>query len=173
MHVCIYILKFWIHPFCWMQASVMKSYPPKLLFVTLQCFLSSIQSFAIAIALERDPYQWKLGWNVRLVAVAYCVIKLDLFYFLINFFNWFSSIDPLILKMNIINKVVLFCNLIWHAGNNCDWRYILLASMCSWEEGTSFSCHVYTFGVDHDNVLFRNSLRRDHYLGKVIFSLPR
>lgn len=70
-----------------MQASVMKSYPPKLLFVTLQCFLSSIQSFAIAIALERDPYQWKLGWNVRLVAVAYCVIKLDLFYFLINFFN--------------------------------------------------------------------------------------
>lgn len=56
------------------QASVMKSYPPKLLFVTLQCFLSSIQSFAIAIALERDPYQWKLGWNVRLVAVAYCGI---------------------------------------------------------------------------------------------------
>ncbi len=56
-----------------MQAPIMKSYPPKLLFTTLQCFLSSIQSFAIAIAFERDPYKWKLGWNVRLLAVAYCV----------------------------------------------------------------------------------------------------
>jgi hypothetical protein len=62
-----------------MQATVMKSYPPKLLFVTLQCFLSTIQSFAIAIAFERDPHQWKLGWNVRLVAVAYCVTLFDLF----------------------------------------------------------------------------------------------
>ncbi|XP_059431450.1 WAT1-related protein At5g64700-like [Corylus avellana] len=57
-----------------LQATIMKSYPPKLLFVTLQCFLSTIQSFATAIAFERDPYQWKLGWNVRLVAVAYCGI---------------------------------------------------------------------------------------------------
>ncbi|KAM7523593.1 hypothetical protein LguiA_013495 [Lonicera macranthoides] len=57
-----------------LQANVMKSYPSKLLFTTLQCLLSSIQSFIIAIALERDPYQWKLGWNVRLLAVAYCGI---------------------------------------------------------------------------------------------------
>ncbi|XP_041006031.1 WAT1-related protein At5g64700 [Juglans microcarpa x Juglans regia] len=57
-----------------LQAPVMKSYPPKLLFTTLQCLFSSIQSFAIAIAFERDPDQWKLGWNVRLVAVAYCGI---------------------------------------------------------------------------------------------------
>ncbi|THG00840.1 hypothetical protein TEA_017500 [Camellia sinensis var. sinensis] len=34
----------------------------------------SIQSLIIAIALERDPRQWKLQWNVRLVAVAYCGI---------------------------------------------------------------------------------------------------
>ncbi|KAB1210315.1 hypothetical protein CJ030_MR5G024651 [Morella rubra] len=33
-----------------LQAPLMKSYPPKLLLTTLQCFLSSIQSFAIAIA---------------------------------------------------------------------------------------------------------------------------
>uniref|UniRef100_A0A5B7BQI2 WAT1-related protein n=1 Tax=Davidia involucrata TaxID=16924 RepID=A0A5B7BQI2_DAVIN len=58
-----------------LQARVMKSYPTKLLFTTLQCFLSSIQSFVVAISLERDPYEWKLGWNVRLVAVAYCVSK--------------------------------------------------------------------------------------------------
>ncbi|OMO83632.1 Drug/metabolite transporter [Corchorus olitorius] len=57
-----------------LQGLVLKSYPSKLLFTTLQCFLSSIQSFAIAIALERDPVEWRLGWNVRLLAVAYCGI---------------------------------------------------------------------------------------------------
>ncbi|XP_030973971.1 WAT1-related protein At5g64700-like [Quercus lobata] len=66
-----------------LQAPVMKSYPPKLLFTTLQCFLSSIQSFAIAIAFERDPSQWKLGWNVRLLAVAYCgIVVTGLTYYL-------------------------------------------------------------------------------------------
>lgn len=55
------------------QGPVLKTYPSKLLFTALQCFLSTIQSFAIAIALVRDPYEWRLGWNVRLVAVAYCV----------------------------------------------------------------------------------------------------
>ncbi|CAK9140142.1 unnamed protein product [Ilex paraguariensis] len=55
-----------------LQGRVLKSYPSKLLSTTLQCFLSTIQSFVIAISLERDPYQWKLGWNVRLFSVAYC-----------------------------------------------------------------------------------------------------
>lgn len=61
--------------FLWLkkQAFVIKGYPSKLLLTTLQCFLSSIQSFAIAFAVERDIQQWKLGWNVRLLAVAYCV----------------------------------------------------------------------------------------------------
>ncbi|KAK4256763.1 hypothetical protein QN277_006447 [Acacia crassicarpa] len=64
---------------CWgmwlvLQAFVIKEYPSKLLLTTLQCFLSSIQSFAIAFAVERDIEQWKLGWNVRLLAVAYCGI---------------------------------------------------------------------------------------------------
>ncbi|KAK8672859.1 hypothetical protein V6N13_111216 [Hibiscus sabdariffa] len=55
-----------------LQGPVLKSYPSKLLFTALQCFLTSFQSFGIAIALVRDPYEWRLGWNVRLVAVAYC-----------------------------------------------------------------------------------------------------
>ncbi|CAK9140146.1 unnamed protein product [Ilex paraguariensis] len=62
---------------CWglwlvLQGRVLKIYPSKLLLTTLQCFLSTIQSFIIAISLERDPYEWKLGWNVRLLSVAYC-----------------------------------------------------------------------------------------------------
>ncbi|KAI5672713.1 hypothetical protein M9H77_13077 [Catharanthus roseus] len=57
-----------------LQGLVLKSYPSKLCCTTLQCFLSSIQSFIIAIALERDRNEWKLGWNVRLLSVAYCGI---------------------------------------------------------------------------------------------------
>jgi len=65
-----------INEFCFIfnnQGRVLKVYPSKLYFTTLHCLLSSIQSFVIAIALERDISAWKLGWNLRLVAVIYCV----------------------------------------------------------------------------------------------------
>ncbi|KAK2995469.1 hypothetical protein RJ640_009994 [Escallonia rubra] len=55
-----------------LQAQVMKCYPSKLLFTTLQCFLSSVQSLIVAISFERELDQWKLGWNVGLLAVVYC-----------------------------------------------------------------------------------------------------
>ncbi|CAI0555089.1 unnamed protein product [Linum tenue] len=54
------------------QAILLKSYPSKLLFTALQCVLSSIQSLVVAVAIERNPHEWKLGWNMRLVAVTYC-----------------------------------------------------------------------------------------------------
>ncbi|XP_074295530.1 WAT1-related protein At5g64700 [Silene latifolia] len=57
-----------------MQALIMKSYPSRLLFTALSCFLSSIQSFVLAVAVERRPSEWMLGWNIRLLAVAYCGI---------------------------------------------------------------------------------------------------
>ncbi|KAF3440523.1 hypothetical protein FNV43_RR18807 [Rhamnella rubrinervis] len=57
-----------------LQGQITKTYPPKLLFTALQSLFSSVQTFVIAIALERDPSQWKLGWNLRLLAVAYCGI---------------------------------------------------------------------------------------------------
>ncbi|KAK9038533.1 hypothetical protein V6N11_023395 [Hibiscus sabdariffa] len=56
-----------------LQGLVLKNYPSKLLFTALQCLLSTFQSFAIAIGVERNPHQWRLGWNLRLLAVAYCV----------------------------------------------------------------------------------------------------
>ncbi|XP_059433582.1 WAT1-related protein At5g64700-like [Corylus avellana] len=55
-----------------LQAQVLKSYPSKLIFTSLQCLFSASQSFVVAIALERDPHQWKLGWNIRLFTVVYC-----------------------------------------------------------------------------------------------------
>ncbi|KAI3451039.1 hypothetical protein Pfo_007704 [Paulownia fortunei] len=57
-----------------LQGRVLKSYPSKLLLTTLQCFLSTIQSFIVAVAFTRDPNDWQLGWNIRLLSVAYCGI---------------------------------------------------------------------------------------------------
>ncbi|KAH6810228.1 nodulin MtN21 /EamA-like transporter family protein [Perilla frutescens var. frutescens] len=64
-----------------LQGRVLKSYPSKLLLTTLQCFMSSIQSFVIAISVTRDPIEWQLGWNIRLLSVAYCGIVVTGFTF--------------------------------------------------------------------------------------------
>ncbi|XP_010260942.1 PREDICTED: WAT1-related protein At1g43650 [Nelumbo nucifera] len=57
-----------------LQASIVKIYPAKLSLTTMQCFFSCIQSTILAIALERNPSSWKLGWDVSLLSVAYCGI---------------------------------------------------------------------------------------------------
>ncbi|KAJ7956964.1 WAT1-related protein [Quillaja saponaria] len=54
-----------------LQAFILKGYPSKLIFTALQCFFSSIQCFVIAVSLERNINEWKLNWNLRLLAVAY------------------------------------------------------------------------------------------------------
>ncbi|KAG8493818.1 hypothetical protein CXB51_011109 [Gossypium anomalum] len=66
-----------------LQGRIVKQYPAKLRLTALQCFFSCIQSAIWAIAAERNPSAWKLGWDVHLLAVIYCVIKpitMDLFY---------------------------------------------------------------------------------------------
>ncbi|KAF8011903.1 hypothetical protein BT93_I0129 [Corymbia citriodora subsp. variegata] len=60
-----------------LQAGVLKDYPSKLHFTSLQCFSSTIQSFLVAISVERDFSEWKLTWNVRLLAVLYCGIMVS------------------------------------------------------------------------------------------------
>ncbi|XP_022740623.1 WAT1-related protein At5g64700-like [Durio zibethinus] len=73
---------------CWslwlvFQAQILKAYPSKLTFTSVQCLSGAVQSFLVAIALERDPHQWKLGWNFRLLAVVYCgVVVTGVAYFL-------------------------------------------------------------------------------------------
>ncbi|CAA2968793.1 WAT1-related At5g64700 [Olea europaea subsp. europaea] len=57
-----------------LQGRVLKSYPSKFLLIALQCFLSTIQSFLVAVAFVRDPDDWKLGWDVKLLSIAYCGI---------------------------------------------------------------------------------------------------
>ncbi|KAK8552344.1 hypothetical protein V6N12_040944 [Hibiscus sabdariffa] len=55
-----------------LQGRIVKQYPAKLRLTALQCFFSCIQSAIWAIAAERNPSAWKLGWDVHLLAVLYC-----------------------------------------------------------------------------------------------------
>ncbi|EEF28037.1 Auxin-induced protein 5NG4, putative [Ricinus communis] len=55
-----------------LQGPIVKQYPSKLRLTALQCFFCCIQSAFWAIAVERNPSAWRLGWDVHLLAVAYC-----------------------------------------------------------------------------------------------------
>ncbi|XP_022949631.1 WAT1-related protein At5g64700-like [Cucurbita moschata] len=55
-----------------LQARFLKEYPHPMEFMCAQTVMSTAQTFFVAIAMERDPLEWKLGWNVRLYAVLYC-----------------------------------------------------------------------------------------------------
>lgn len=55
-----------------LQGRIVKQYPAKIRLTALQCFFSCIQSTIWAVAAERNPSAWKLGWDVHLLSVAYC-----------------------------------------------------------------------------------------------------
>ncbi|CAN8251611.1 unnamed protein product [Cochlearia groenlandica] len=102
-----------------LQGRVLKVYPSKLYFTTLQCLLTSIQSFVIAIALERDISSWKLGWNLRLVAVIYCgFIVTGAAYYLQSWVIekrgpvFLSMFTPLSLLFTLLSSAILLCEII-------------------------------------------------------------
>ncbi|XP_010444416.1 PREDICTED: WAT1-related protein At5g64700-like [Camelina sativa] len=102
-----------------LQGRVLKVYPSKLYFTTLHCLLSSIQSFFIAIAFERDISAWKLGWNLRLVAVIYCgFIVTGVAYYLQSWVIekkgpvFLSMFTPLSLLFTLLSSAILLCEII-------------------------------------------------------------
>lgn len=54
-----------------LQGKILKEYPSKLLFTTLQSLFSTLQSLAVAMAFEREVSKWKLHLDMGLVAVMY------------------------------------------------------------------------------------------------------
>ncbi|CAL9054384.1 unnamed protein product, partial [Musa banksii] len=56
-----------------LQGILMKEYPSKLLFTTLECLFATLQSIFVAMAFERDTSKWKLQLDVGLLAILYCV----------------------------------------------------------------------------------------------------
>ncbi|CAI9098509.1 OLC1v1035171C2 [Oldenlandia corymbosa var. corymbosa] len=53
------------------QAKAAKYYPCPLSFTALMTMMALILNFIAASCLQRDWSQWKLGWNIRLIAVAF------------------------------------------------------------------------------------------------------
>lgn len=55
------------------QPHLLKQYPSKLRLSTLQCLLSSVQATVAAAALQRNFDSWKIGGDIQLASLAYCV----------------------------------------------------------------------------------------------------
>ncbi|KAL6597832.1 hypothetical protein ACP70R_046637 [Stipagrostis hirtigluma subsp. patula] len=56
------------------QGHLLVEYPSRLFNITLQIAFATIQSFFIALVIERDFARWKPGVDVGLVAIIYCGI---------------------------------------------------------------------------------------------------
>ncbi|XVE67508.1 hypothetical protein DITRI_Ditri08aG0166700 [Diplodiscus trichospermus] len=56
------------------QAKMSVKFPYLYSTTALMCVMGSIQSAAFALCTEKDWSQWKLGWNVRLLAVTFAGI---------------------------------------------------------------------------------------------------
>jgi hypothetical protein len=52
---------------------LLEEYPSMLLNTSLQIVFAIVQSFFMALVMERDFSRWKLGLDVGLVAIIYCV----------------------------------------------------------------------------------------------------
>ncbi|KAI5013518.1 hypothetical protein ZWY2020_035771 [Hordeum vulgare] len=61
------------------QGPLLEEYPSKLLNTTLQIFFATVQSFFMALVMERDFSRWKLRLDVGLVAIVYCGIVVSAF----------------------------------------------------------------------------------------------
>ncbi|MCD7453116.1 hypothetical protein HAX54_019774 [Datura stramonium] len=53
------------------QAKAAKRYPCPYTFTALLNIMAAIQCFFVALVVERDWKEWKLGWDIRLLASAY------------------------------------------------------------------------------------------------------
>ncbi|XP_021887911.1 WAT1-related protein At1g43650 [Carica papaya] len=60
-----------------LQAPIVKQYPAKLRFISLQCFFSCMQSAIWAVVVERNALAWKLEWGLPILSVAYCGIVVN------------------------------------------------------------------------------------------------
>ncbi|XP_077241373.1 WAT1-related protein At5g64700-like [Tasmannia lanceolata] len=102
-----------------LQGRVLKEYPSKLLFTAMQCFLSTIQSFFVAIAFEHNSARWKLGLDVGLLSIAYCGIVVTSITFYLQawviekkgpvflaMFTPLSLVTNIILSMFLLGEVI-------------------------------------------------------------------
>jgi drug/metabolite transporter (DMT)-like permease len=88
------------------QPKLLKQYPARLRLSTLQCLLSSVQATVAAVALQRNFDSWKIGWNIQLASLAYCVCLHNIF-FLTIFFMFFLIVVGLMACLNNMKGVLV------------------------------------------------------------------
>ncbi|KAM0899250.1 hypothetical protein ACQ4PT_021416 [Festuca glaucescens] len=54
-----------------LQVPLLKEYPNKLMATAMQCMFGALQSFVVAVVVERDFAKWKLGLDIGLLAILY------------------------------------------------------------------------------------------------------
>uniref|UniRef100_A0ACD5TYP2 Uncharacterized protein n=1 Tax=Avena sativa TaxID=4498 RepID=A0ACD5TYP2_AVESA len=54
-----------------LQVPLLKEYPNKLMATAMQCLFGALQSFVVAVVVERDFTKWKLGLDIGLLAIFY------------------------------------------------------------------------------------------------------
>ncbi|KAE8670208.1 hypothetical protein F3Y22_tig00112205pilonHSYRG00066 [Hibiscus syriacus] len=78
------------------QTKMSEKYPCYYSSTALTCTMAAIQTTALALCVEKDWSQWKLGWNIRLLTVAYA---LDLLVRAHESPLYASSFSPLLLVL--------------------------------------------------------------------------
>ncbi|KAH9752118.1 WAT1-related protein [Citrus sinensis] len=68
------------------QAKLSEEYPCQYSSTALMCVMGAIQAVAFALCMEKNWDQWKLGWNIRLVTVAYSGIVAS--GFMVTLISW-------------------------------------------------------------------------------------
>lgn len=54
-----------------LQVPLLKEYPNKLMATAMQCLFGAMQSFVVAVVVERDFSKWKLDFDIGLLAILY------------------------------------------------------------------------------------------------------
>ncbi|XP_065851140.1 WAT1-related protein At1g68170-like [Euphorbia lathyris] len=88
------------------QTKMSKAYPCPYSSTSLTTLMASIQATMFAVITEKDWSQWKLGWNIRLLTVAYAgVVMAGL---MITLVTWCVRVrGPLF--VSIFNPLLLVC----------------------------------------------------------------
>lgn len=80
-------------------------YPCPYSITALMATMAAIQGVVFALCTERDWNQWKLGWNIRLLTVAYSVSLYAFSFFHVH--NHFSVVGSLLSVPNITAQVLV------------------------------------------------------------------
>jgi len=56
-----------------LQAALLKELPNRMLVATALCVFSTVQSFVVAVAAERNFSRWQLQPDISLLAIVYAV----------------------------------------------------------------------------------------------------